>query len=92
KKIILMAWGNKAPIIARSVEGHVTEQVPASILQQHNDCTFVIDEPASTELTRIKSPWLTGEVEWTPKTIKRAVVGMALKTGKPILSLTTPDY
>ncbi|MGL1161916.1 hypothetical protein ACSTKX_25135, partial [Vibrio parahaemolyticus] len=30
--------------------------------------------------------------EWTPKTIKRAVVGMALKTGKPILSLTTPDY
>ena len=51
----------KGKIIARSVEGDVTEQVPASILQQHPDCTFIIDEAASTELTRIKSPWLTGE-------------------------------
>jgi glucosamine-6-phosphate deaminase len=92
KKIILMAWGMKAPIIARSVEGHVSEHVPASILQQHNDCSFVIDENASTELTRIKSPWLTGEVEWEPKMIKRAVVNMSLKTKKPILSLTTNDY
>jgi glucosamine-6-phosphate deaminase len=92
KKIILMAWGNKAPVIAKSVEGQVTEQIPASILQQHNDCEFVIDQAASSELTRIKSPWLTGDVEWTPKNIKRAVVNMALKTGKPILSLTTIDY
>jgi glucosamine-6-phosphate deaminase len=92
KKIILMAWGMKAPIIARAVEGHVSEQVPASILQQHNDCTFVVDENASTELTRIKSPWLTGETEWTPKMIKRAVVNMSLKSKKPVLSLTTNDY
>jgi len=92
KKIILMAWGMKAPIIARSVEGQVSEQVPASILQQHNDCTFVIDKNAATELTRIKSPWLTGECEWTPKMIKRAVVNMSLKSKKPVLSLTTNDY
>ncbi len=92
KKIILMAWGMKAHIVARSVEGHVSEQVPASILQQHNDCTFVVDENASTELTRIKSPWLTGETEWTPKMIKRAVVNMSLKSKKPVLSLTTNDY
>lgn len=92
KKIILMAWGMKAPIIARSVEGHVTEQIPASILQQHNDCIFVVDETAAAELTRIKSPWLTGECDWTPKMIKRAVVNMALKTRKPVLSLTNNDY
>lgn len=92
KKVILMAWGMKAPIIARSVEGTVTEQVPASILQQHNDCTFVIDEVAATELTRNKSPWLTGEVEWTDKVIKKAVVHMALKLNKPVLSLTAHDY
>ncbi len=92
KKILLMAWGMKAPIVARAAEGFVTEQVPASILQQHNDCTFVIDETASTELTRIKSPWLTGECEWTPQMIKRAVIQMALKTKKPILSLTSHDY
>jgi glucosamine-6-phosphate deaminase len=42
-----MGWGQKAAIIARSVEGNVSEQVPASILQQHNDCTFVVDEPAA---------------------------------------------
>lgn len=92
KRILLMAWGMKAGIVAKSVEGHVTEQIPASILQQHNDCTFVVDETAAAELTRNKSPWLTGECEWTPKMIKRAVVNMALKTGKSILSLTTHDY
>ncbi|MBA4198418.1 MAG: glucosamine-6-phosphate deaminase [Chitinophaga sp.] len=92
KRIVLMAWGMKAPIIAKSVEGFVTEQIPASILQQHNDCTFIVDKNAVTELTRIKSPWLTGEVEWDAKTIKRAVTHMALKTNKPVLSLTTLDY
>lgn len=92
KKILLMAWGSKANIVARSVEGDVTEQVPASLLQQHNDCTFIIDEPASTELTRVKSPWLTGDCEWTPQMIKRAVVQMSLKIGKAVLSLTADDY
>ncbi len=92
KRIILMAWGFKAPTVARSVEGSVTESVPASLLQQHNDCLFVVDEQASTELTRIKTPWLTGEIEWTPKMIRRAVINMALKVGKPILSLTNNDY
>lgn len=92
KRILLMAWGMKAPIVAKSVEGQVTEQIPASILQQHNDCTFIIDENAASELTRIKSPWLTGECEWTPSMIKRAVVHTALKLNKPVLSLTTHDY
>lgn len=92
KRILLMAWGMKGKIVARSVEGDVTEQVPASILQQHSDCTFIIDEAASTELTRIKSPWLTGECEWTPKMIKRAVIHLALKLNKSVLSLTEHDY
>lgn len=92
KRIILMAWGHKAPIIAKAVEGPVTEQVPASILQQHADCTFVIDEAAAAELTRYKSPWLAGDVEWTPKMIRKAVIGLSLKLGKPLLSLTGADY
>jgi glucosamine-6-phosphate deaminase len=92
KRILLMAWGSKAAIVARSVEGDVSEQVPASLLQQHNDCTFVIDEAAASELTRIKSPWLTGDCEWTPKMIRRAVVQMSLKLEKPVLSLTADDY
>ncbi len=92
RKIMLMAWGFKAPIVAKAVEGHVTEQVPASLLQQHNDCTFVVDEPAASELTRNRSPWLTGECEWTPKTVKKAVVNLSLKLNKPVLSLTNHDY
>jgi glucosamine-6-phosphate deaminase len=93
KKIILLAWGpGKAPVIRKAVEGNVTEQVPASLLQQHNDCSFIVDESAAAELTRNKSPWLTGEIEWNSKMIKKAVVNMALKLKKPVLSLTNNDY
>jgi glucosamine-6-phosphate deaminase len=93
RKIILMAWGSsKAPVIKQAVEDDDNEHVPASLLQNHDDVTFVVDEVAAAELTRFKSPWLTGECEWTPKLIKKAVVNMALKLGKPVLSLTTSDY
>jgi glucosamine-6-phosphate deaminase len=93
KKIILMAWGpSKAPVIKKSVEDDHTDHVPASLLQTHDDVTFVIDEAAASELTRFKSPWLTGDCEWTPKMIKKAVVNMALKLKKPVLSLTNSDY
>ena len=93
KKIILLAWGPaKAPVIQKTVEGNITESVPASLLQNHTDCTFILDEAAAAELTRFKSPWLTGEIEWTPNLIKKAVVNMALKLGKPVLSLTNHDY
>jgi glucosamine-6-phosphate deaminase len=93
KRILLMAWGQiKAPVIKKAVEGDVTEQIPASLLQQHIDCTFVTDELASSDLTRFKSPWLTGECEWTPQIVRKAVIGTALKLGKPILSLTNGDY
>ena len=93
KRIILMGWGQaKAAVVQKAVEGHVTEQIPASLLQQHNDTSFVLDEQAAAELTRFKSPWLTGECEWTPNMIKKAVVNTALKLGKPVLSLTNSDY
>lgn len=93
KKIILLAWGPvKAPVIQKSVEGSVTESVPASLLQQHNDCLFVLDVAAAAELTRNKSPWLTGEIEWTPAMVKKSVVNMALRLKKPVLSLTNADY
>src|SRR6186713_3265681 len=93
KKIILMAWGPaKAPVIKEAVEEDHTDHVPASLLQTHDDVTFVIDEAAASELTRFKSPWLTGDCDWTPRMIKKAVVNMALKLRKPVLSLTNTDY
>lgn len=93
KKIILMAWGQtKAPVIKKAVEEDDTEDVPASLLQNHDNCAFVIDETCASELTRFKSPWLTGECEWTDSMMKRAVVNLALKLNKPVLSLTNNDY
>ena len=93
KQVILLAWGPaKAPVVQKAVEGPVTEQVPASLLQQHTDCKFIVDKAAAAELTRNKSPWLTGDIDWTPAMIKKAVVNMALKANKPVLSLTNNDY
>ncbi|RYZ21312.1 MAG: glucosamine-6-phosphate deaminase, partial [Chitinophagaceae bacterium] len=93
RRILLMAWGGgKAKIVRRAVEGAVRESVPASLLQQHPDCSFVVDAAAAAELTRNRSPWLTGEVEWDKEMIRRAVVNMALDRDKPVLSLTNNDY
>ena len=93
KKIILMAWGStKAPVIKKTVEEDDTEHVPASLLQNHDDVTIIVDEAAASELTRNKSPWLTGDCDWTPSMIKKAVVNMALDLKKPVLSLTNSDY
>lgn len=93
RKIILMAWGKtKAPVIQKAVEGKPTEEIPASLLQHHDDCSFVLDEFAASDLTRFKSPWLTGECEWTPKMVKKAVISMAMQLNKPVLSLTDHDY
>lgn len=93
KQVILMAWGpNKAEIIAKSIEGEITNRVPASFLQEHDNAVFVLDKGASTELTRIKKPWLVGDVDWTDSLIKKAVVGLALELNKAVLTLTEADY
>lgn len=93
KRILLMAWGPaKTAVVQKSVEDNVTEQIPASLLQQHNDSLFILDETAAADLTRFKSPWLTGDIVWTPKMIRKAVVNMSLKVNKPLLSLTNNDY
>ena len=61
-------------------------------MQNHDNGILVRDAAAASELTRCKSPWLTGECEWTPQMIKNAVVHLALKLDKPVLSLTDHDY
>ncbi|MFN3405347.1 MAG: glucosamine-6-phosphate deaminase [Cytophagaceae bacterium] len=93
RRIVIMAWGEgKSKIVKAAVEGQVTDQVPASFLQNHSNATFVLDEGASSELTRIKTPWLVEVCEWTKALTKKAVIDLALQTGKPILMLTDKDY
>jgi len=94
KKLVLMAWGeNKASVVAKAVEGPMTEAVSASFLQDHADARFFIDNGASRELTRVKLPWLTGTpVSWTPRETRRAMVWQAFQTKRPILKLIDEHY
>ena len=93
KQVILMAWGEgKSNIIKAAVEGSTTNQIPASFLQEHKNAVFVLDEGASSKLTRINSPWLVEEIVWTDKLTRKAVLGLALTLKKPILMLTDADY
>ena len=93
KRIILMAFGeSKATIVADAIEGQITDSVPASFLQEHHNCMFYLDEASSQELTRFKAPWLAGQIDWTEKTIRKAVCSMAIALGKPLLMLTREDY
>lgn len=51
KKIVLLACGSsKADIIAKSINGKITPEVPASILQLHQDVTVIVDEAAAVDL------------------------------------------
>lgn len=53
REIVLLATkDNKAEAIARTLEGPVTEAVPASILQRHPNVTFVLDQAAASRLKR----------------------------------------
>ena len=50
-KIVLIAYGeNKAEAVANAINGPVTKDVPASILQKHDDVTFILDEAAASKL------------------------------------------
>ncbi len=93
KRIVLLAWGeDKSAMIGRIVEGDITSEVPATYLQNHPDIEVVVDETAAQELTRFKTPWLVGTCDWQPKFIRKAVVWLCQKVGKPILKLTYKDY
>lgn len=93
RRIVLMAWGgNKAEIVQEAVEGKVTDRISASFLQEHDNATFLVDEAASSSLTRKHLPWLVGSVDWDQKMIKRAVTWLSHRFEKPILRLVDEDY
>ena len=93
KRIVLLAWGaNKADILKKTIEGDITSHVPATYLQNHNNTTFVLDEGASEELTRIKTPWLVTSCVWSETLKLKAVLWLSEVTDKSILKLTNKDY
>ncbi len=98
RRVIMMATGeHKAPIIRTAVEGPVTDEVPASFLQSHDNALCILDVGAAQELTRLRAPWLFGPladqgIQWSEDLIARAVLWLAEKTSKAILKLTDEDY
>lgn len=93
RTIYLTAWGEaKADIIRQTVESKITDAIPASFLQTHNDAHVVIDLDAAGKLTRIVHPWLVTSCKWDDKLTRAALVWLCQKTEKPILKLTNKDY
>ena len=93
RKVILMAYGeHKAPIVAKALEGPVSENATASFLQEHQDATYILDQAASKSLSAIDRPWAVGPVSWNDTLIRKAVIELSLKTGKGLLKLSDDDF
>lgn len=93
RNVILMAWGDeKAAIMKETIEGKISDGAPSTYLQIHQNAKAVVDLSAAYSLTRISHPWLVTSCEWDNKLIRRAIVWLCQKTGKPILKLTNKDY
>lgn len=53
KKILLVANGeNKADAVRAMIEGEITTECPASILQKHPDVVVIVDEAAASKLSK----------------------------------------
>jgi len=93
REIALVATGeHKAAIVRRAVEGEPSPDVAATYLQEHPDATFYVDPSAAADLTRIATPWLVSEVQWTRDRAIDAVIWLSRLTKKSVLKLDTHDY
>ena len=93
REVILIATGeHKAPIIQRAVESAPSFEISATYLQNHSNSAIYVDKAASGELTRIKTPWLVRQVEWSPELARRAVIWLSKMVGKSIMRLDEGDF
>jgi glucosamine-6-phosphate deaminase len=93
REIALIATGeHKAGIIRRAVEGEIDADVAATYLQEHPNACVWLDAGAAAELTRVGTPWLVGDVDWSPDLTASAVLWVSRRTEKPILHLSNRDY
>ncbi len=93
KRIICVAWDeDSAAALFNTIEGKMTDLVPASFLQVHDEVKIYADLDAASRLTRISYPWKVTSCEWNDHLIRRAIVWLCEQTGKPVLKLTNEDY
>ena len=93
RRIICVAWEeDSAAALYNTIEGKMTDLVPASFLQVHDEVKIYADLDAASRLTRISYPWKVTSCEWNDLLIRRAIVWLCEQTGKPVLKLTNEDY
>jgi glucosamine-6-phosphate deaminase len=93
KEIALVATGeHKAAIIKRAVEGEPDPDVAATYLQRHPNAVFYVDFAAAADLTRIRTPWVVGDMKWTRDKEIDAVIWLSEVTEKSVLKLDENDY
>ena len=92
-RVICVAWEeDSATALFNTIEGKMSDLVPASFLQVHSDVRIIADLDAASRLTRISYPWKVTSCEWNDYLIRRAIVWLCEQTGKPVLKLTNKDY
>lgn len=93
RHVLLLALGeHKASIVAETLEGAITDRVPASYLQEHVDARALLDLPAAGSLTGVSMPWLLEKVTWDEPLMKRAVLWLCEQTHKALLKLDDEDF
>jgi len=93
REIALIATGeHKSRVVRRAVEGEIVPDVAATYLQRHPRATIYVDPAAAEDLTRVKTPWLIGEVRWNRKREIDAVIWLSEITKKSVLKLEPNDY
>jgi glucosamine-6-phosphate deaminase len=93
RHVLLLAIGeHKAAIVNETLEGAISDRVPASYLQEHADARALLDLPAAGLLTSVARPWLVEKVQWDERLIKSAVLWLCERTGKALLKLHDDDF
>ena len=93
RELVLMAWGEgKAPIVKEAVEGPLTDSIPATYLQEHDNVKVILDDASSAKLTRIDIPWTIQTVKWTMEMTHKAVLWLSRTVDLPLLKLTNRHY
>lgn len=89
KRILLIATTEgRASIVKRILEGDVTDMIPASQLQTHENAVVLLDEAAASELCSVRTPWTQSEpFEWNWRLIARRLFDESLRSKAPLLSL-----
>lgn len=63
-RLVLVACGeHKAQVVAHAIEGPVTTEIPASVIQRHQDVTVILDPSAASAMARVPlagTAWVPG--------------------------------